>query len=257
MNHAATARFCGPSCSSKVPVSAEEQSLWDEAMSQLGFHARPGHDWVDTLNRLWRKNRFVMSMDGVLKLPQAPPVLTRGMLTVTREHWPLERLAPLVHVDAHDRARPKRDDRPILYPSPRGEPLTQAMARQWAAGPGLIVFCGRFEGLDERVIEARRMREICVGDAVLAGGEAAALVMLEATIRLLPGVLGNEGSLAEESFDGGLLEQAHYTRPHTWEGRDIPAILTSGDHAKVEAWRKAERERLTRERRPDLKSRET
>lgn len=148
-----------------------------------------------------------------------------------------------------------RDDRPILYPSPRGAPLTQSMARGWAAGPGLVVFCGRFEALDERVIEARGMREICVGDAVLAGGEAAALVILEATIRLLPGVLGNESSLAEESFDGGLLEQAHYTRPQTWEGRDIPAILTSGDHAKVEAWRKAERERLTRERRPDLKSR--
>jgi tRNA (guanine37-N1)-methyltransferase len=148
-----------------------------------------------------------------------------------------------------------RDERPILYPSPRGEPLSQAMARDWAAGPGLIVFCGRFEALDERVIEARGMREICVGDAVLAGGEAAALLILEATIRLLPGVLGNEGSLAEESFDGGLLEQAHYTRPQTWEGRDIPAILTAGDHAKVEAWRRAERERLTAERRPDLKSR--
>jgi hypothetical protein len=95
-------------------VSPEELAPWDEAAAQLGFHARPGHDWVDTLNRLWRKNRFVMSMDGVLKLPQAPPVLTRDMLTVGREQWPLERLVPLVHVDAHDRARPKRDDRPIL-----------------------------------------------------------------------------------------------------------------------------------------------
>jgi hypothetical protein len=95
-------------------VSAEENALWDETIAQLGFHARPGHDWIDTLNRLWRKNRFVMSMDGVLKLPQAPPMLTREMLTVTREHWPLERLVPLVHKDAHDRARPKRDDRPIL-----------------------------------------------------------------------------------------------------------------------------------------------
>jgi tRNA (guanine37-N1)-methyltransferase len=127
------------------------------------------------------------------------------------------------------------------------------MAREWAAGPGLILFCGRFEGLDERVIEARGMREICVGDAVLAGGEAAALVILEATIRLLPGVLGNEGSLAEESFESGLLEHPQYTRPQSWEGREIPAILTSGDHAKVEAWRRAERERLTAQRRPDLK----
>ena len=95
-------------------MSAEDPALWDEAKSQLDFHARPGHDWLDTLNRLWRKNRFVMSMDGVLKLPQAPPVLTRDMLSVTRESWPLERLVPLVHVDAHDRARPKRDDRPVL-----------------------------------------------------------------------------------------------------------------------------------------------
>jgi tRNA (guanine37-N1)-methyltransferase len=146
-----------------------------------------------------------------------------------------------------------KDDRPILYPSPRGAPLTQAMAQAWAAGPGLIVFCGRFEGLDERVIEARAMREVCVGDAVLAGGEAAALVLLEATIRLLPGVLGNEGSLAEESFDSGLLEQPHYTRPQVWEGREIPAILTQGDHAKAAAWRRTERERITAERRPDLK----
>jgi hypothetical protein len=95
-------------------MTAGDQSTWDEAIAQLGFHARPGHDWLDTLNRLWRKNRFVMSMDGVLKLPQEPPVLTRGMLSVSREHWPLERLVPLVHIDAHDRARPKQDDRPIL-----------------------------------------------------------------------------------------------------------------------------------------------
>lgn len=148
-----------------------------------------------------------------------------------------------------------KDRRPILYPSPRGEKLTQALTREWSAGPGLILFCGRFEGLDERVIEGRGMREICVGDAVLAGGEAAALVILEATLRLLPGVLGNETSLAEESFEAGLLEHPQYTRPQTWEGRDIPAILTSGDHAKVEAWRRAERERLTVARRPDLLSR--
>lgn len=95
-------------------MSADDQTLWDEAMSQLGFHARPGHDWLDTLNRLWRKNRFVMSQDGVLKLAEPPPVLTREMLAISRERWPLEKLAPLVHVDSHDRARPKRDDRPIL-----------------------------------------------------------------------------------------------------------------------------------------------
>lgn len=146
-----------------------------------------------------------------------------------------------------------RRGRPLLYLSPRGQPLTQAMAREWAAGPGLVVFCGRFEALDERVIEARGMREIAVGEAVLAGGEAAALVVLEACVRLLPGVLGNEASLNEESFADGLLEQAHYTRPREWEGRVIPEVLQSGDHAKVAAWRRAERERITAARRPDLK----
>lgn len=143
--------------------------------------------------------------------------------------------------------------RPLIHLSPRGEPLTQAMAQDWSAGPGLILFCGRFEALDQRVIEARAMREIAVGDAVLAGGEAAALVLLEACVRLLPGVLGNEASIAEESFTDGLLEQPHYTRPREWEGRAIPDILLSGDHAKIEAWRRAERERITAQRRPDLK----
>ncbi len=142
---------------------------------------------------------------------------------------------------------------PLIYLSPRGKPLTQAMARDWAAGPGIILFCGRFEGLDERVIEARGMQEVAVGEAVLAGGEAAALVLLEACVRLLPGVLGNENSTVEESFSDGLLEHPHYTRPREWEGRAIPDVLLSGDHAKTDAWRRAERERITAQRRPDLK----
>ncbi len=146
-----------------------------------------------------------------------------------------------------------RNERPLLYLSPRGEPFTQAMAEEWARGPGVVLFCGRFEGLDERVIEARGMREIAVGDAVLAGGEGAALVLLEACVRLLPGVLGNESSVVEESFSDGLLEHPHYTRPREFEGRTIPDVLTSGDHAKVAAWRRTERERLTAQRRPDLK----
>ena len=145
-----------------------------------------------------------------------------------------------------------RNERPLVYLSPRGEPLTQALAQEWANGPGVVLFCGRFEALDQRVIVARGMREICVGDAVLAGGEAAALVLLEACVRLLPGVLGNEASLAEESFSAGELEHPHYTRPREWEGHTIPDVLLSGDHAKVEAWRAAERRRLTAERRPDL-----
>lgn len=142
-----------------------------------------------------------------------------------------------------------RAGRPLIYLSPRGEQLSQSMALEWAAGPGVILLCGRFEGVDERVIEARGMREVAVGEAVLAGGEAAALVLLEACVRLLPGVLGNAQSTLEESFSEGLLEQPQYTKPREWEGRTIPDVLLSGDHAKVEAWRRAERERLTKSRR--------
>jgi tRNA (guanine37-N1)-methyltransferase len=146
-----------------------------------------------------------------------------------------------------------RKDRPVIYLSPRGEQFSQAMAREWATGPGIILFCGRFEGLDERVIEARGMQEVAVGEAVLAGGEAAALVLLEACVRILPGVLGNDASIVEESFSEGLLEHPHYTRPREWEGRTIPDVLLSGDHARIEAWRRAERVRITAQRRPELK----
>jgi tRNA (guanine37-N1)-methyltransferase len=139
-----------------------------------------------------------------------------------------------------------RNDRPLVYLSPRGEQFDQAMAREWAAGPGIVLFCGRFEGLDERVIEARGMQEVAVGEAVLAGGEAAAMVLLEACVRLIPGVLGNDASIVEESFSDGLLEHPQYTRPREFEGRPIPDVLTSGDHAKIEAWRRAERERITK-----------
>ena len=148
------------------------------------------------------------------------------------------------------------DGRPWLFPSPRGAPLTQAMAEAWAAGPGLCLFCGRFEGLDERVIERRGLQEVSVGDAVLAGGEAAALVILEACVRLLPGVLGNAQSLELESFgaEDGLLEHPQYTRPALFEGLAIPAGLTSGNHSEVVAWRRAAARRLTASRRPDLKN---
>ena len=146
----------------------------------------------------------------------------------------------------------ERRARPLLYMSARGRPLTQARVREWAEGPGLIVLCGRFEGVDQRVIEARGFEEIAVGDAVLAGGEAAALVAIEACVRLVPGVLGQAQSLSEESFEDGLLEHPQYTRPRTFEGLDIPEVLLSGHHAEVSRWRQAERERTTRERRPDL-----
>ena len=146
----------------------------------------------------------------------------------------------------------ERRDRPLLYMSARGRPLTQARVREWASGPGLIVLCGRFEGVDQRVVEARGFEEIAVGDAVLAGGEAAALVAIEACVRLVPGVLGQPESLSEESFEDGLLEHPQFTRPRDFEGREIPEVLLSGHHADIGKWRQAQREETTRERRPDL-----
>jgi tRNA (guanine37-N1)-methyltransferase len=144
------------------------------------------------------------------------------------------------------------DERPRLVMSPRGAPATQSMMRKLAAGPGVAIFCGRFEGIDERLIEARGLTEISLGDIVLAGGEIAAMALIEACVRLLPGVMGKEHSAAEESFEDGLLEYPQFTRPREWEGRSIPEALLSGDHARIAAWRRAEAERLTRERRPDL-----
>jgi tRNA (guanine37-N1)-methyltransferase len=146
----------------------------------------------------------------------------------------------------------ERRGRPLLYMSARGRPLTQARVREWSRAPGLIVLCGRFEGVDQRVLDARGFEEVAVGDAVLAGGEAAALVTIEACVRLVPGVLGQPESLSEESFEDGLLEHPQYTRPRTFEGRDIPEVLLSGHHAEVRRWRQAQREETTRERRPDL-----
>jgi len=142
--------------------------------------------------------------------------------------------------------------RPLIYLSPRGKPLTQAMVREFAAGPGLVLFCGRFEGLDERVIEARNMEEVSVGDFVLAGGEIAAQALIEACVRLLPGVLGAATSADEESFEGGCLEYPHFTRPRMWEEREIPSVLLSGDHGAVAQWRAQEALRITKARRPDL-----
>ena len=144
------------------------------------------------------------------------------------------------------------DHRPRLLMSPRGTPLTQRRAAQLAAGLGVVIVCGRFEGVDERLIKARKLEEVSLGDFVLSGGEPAAIALLDACVRLLPGVMGKEASIAEESFADGLLEYPQYTRPPVFEGEPIPEVLTSGDHAKVAAWRRAEAERLTRERRPDL-----
>jgi tRNA (guanine37-N1)-methyltransferase len=144
------------------------------------------------------------------------------------------------------------EGRPRLLMSPRGTPLTQRRVRELAAGPGAIVVCGRFEGVDERVISARGLDEVSLGDFVLSGGEVAALALIDACVRLLPGVMGKEASGAEESFSDGLLEYPQYTRPALFEGAAIPEILTSGDHARVAAWRRQEAEKLTQSRRPDL-----
>jgi tRNA (guanine37-N1)-methyltransferase len=145
-----------------------------------------------------------------------------------------------------------QDSRPRCLLSPRGTPLTQARVEALSQGPGVVLVCGRFEGIDERVIAARNLEELSLGDYVLSGGEIAAMALIDACVRLLPGVMGAEASGAEESFAEGLLEYPHFTRPQLWEDRPIPDILTSGDHAKIAAWRRAEAERLTRERRPDL-----
>jgi tRNA (guanine37-N1)-methyltransferase len=161
-------------------------------------------------------------------------------------------LKPDILAAAIDKVSPQGDPRPRLLMSPRGTPLTQARVRALAAGPGAVIICGRFEGTDQRVIEARDLEEVSIGDYVLAGGEVAAMVLLEAVVRLIPGVLGADDSHADESFEQGLLEYPHYTRPQTFEGRDIPAVLIGGDHGKVDKWRRGEAEALTRARRPDL-----
>ena len=153
---------------------------------------------------------------------------------------------------AIDHARSGNPQAPVIAMTPRGKPLTQARVRQLADGPGVIVLCGRFEGFDERIFEGREVEEVSVGDIVLSGGEPAAIMLLDACIRLLPGVMGAASSGAEESFENGLLEYPHYTRPATWEGRTIPEVLRSGDHAKIAEWRKRRSEDDTRLRRPDL-----
>ncbi|HEX9933123.1 MAG TPA: tRNA (guanosine(37)-N1)-methyltransferase TrmD [Allosphingosinicella sp.] len=157
---------------------------------------------------------------------------------------------------AVDHVLERQPEAPMLAMTPRGRPLDQALVRELAAGPGVSVLCGRFEGIDERLFEARPILPVSVGDYVLSGGEAAAMVLLDACVRLLPGVMGAPTSGEEESFEAGLLEYPHYTRPQEWEGRTIPEVLRSGDHAKIAAWRKARAVEDTRSRRPDLMERQ-
>jgi tRNA (guanine37-N1)-methyltransferase len=153
---------------------------------------------------------------------------------------------------AIDAARESNPNVPAIYLTPRGAPLTQVRVRELATGPGAILLCGRFEGLDQRAIEARQLEEISIGDFVLAGGEIAAMALIEACVRLIPGVLGDETSPADESFSAGLLEYPQYTRPQSFEGHDIPGVLTSGNHAEIAKWRREQAEKLTKSRRPDL-----
>jgi tRNA (guanine37-N1)-methyltransferase len=165
-------------------------------------------------------------------------------------------LKPDVLAQAIDHAAPQGDPRPRLLMSPRGRPLTQERVRELAAGVGAVIVCGRFEGVDQRVIDARGLEEVSIGDYILSGGEPAAMILLDAIVRILPGVMGNALSGIHESFEGGLLEHPHYTRPPVWEGREIPAVLTSGHHGEIEKWRQAEARRLTETRRPDLIARQ-
>lgn len=161
-------------------------------------------------------------------------------------------LKPDILAKAIDATAPQGDPRPRILMSPRGKPLTQARARELALGPGAVIVCGRFEGIDQRVIDRRGLEEISIGDYVLAGGEVAAMVLLETIVRLIPGVLGKAESHANESFENGLLEYPQYTRPQNFEGVDIPAMLTSGDHGKIAKWRHEQSLALTKARRPDL-----
>jgi tRNA (guanine37-N1)-methyltransferase len=161
-------------------------------------------------------------------------------------------LRPDVVARALDAVAAKEPSRPTLYLTPRGAPLTQDRVGELAEGPGIVMLCGRFEGLDQRVVEARALEEVCLGDIVMSGGEPAAIALLDACVRLLPGVVGEPASLAEESFAKDLLEYPHYTRPQVWEGRSVPEILLSGHHERIRAWRRAQAEAITRARRPDL-----
>jgi tRNA (guanine37-N1)-methyltransferase len=161
-------------------------------------------------------------------------------------------MRPDVVARAIESARRAEPALTLIYLTPRGRPLDQAKVRELAEGDGVALLCGRFEGLDERVIEAHPMQEISIGDFVLSGGEAAAIALIDACVRLLPGVVGKDASLEDESFEKGLLEYPQYTRPQVWQGREVPDVLVSGHHERVRAWRQEKAEQITRERRPDL-----
>jgi tRNA (guanine37-N1)-methyltransferase len=210
--------FPGPLASSKAGRGLAE-GLWSLDVHDIRAHAQDKHASVDD-----------SPAGGGPGMVLKPDVLARAVDAVSGED----------------------DQRPRLLMSPRGKPLTQELVRQMAAGPGAIVICGRFEGVDERVIDARHLVEVSIGDYVLSGGEPAAIVVLDAIIRLLPGIMGNADSGNDESFEHGLLEHPQYTKPRVWEGHEIPPVLLSGDHAAIARWKREQAEALTRSRRPDL-----
>jgi tRNA (guanine37-N1)-methyltransferase len=195
----------------------------------------------------WRATILTLFPDmfpGSLGLSLAGRALESGI-------WSLE-VRMVMRADVLDAAIGNPDGRPLVYFSPRGGPLDQARIRALAAGPGVTLICGRYEGVDQRILDFRNVEEISIGDYVLSGGELPALVLLDACIRLLPGVMGAAASAEDESFSHGLLEYPHYTRPAEWQGRAVPSVLVSGNHAAIAAWRRAEAEKITRARRPDL-----
>lgn len=214
------AMFPGP-LGASLAGRALEQGLWQLAVRDIRDFAEGKHRQVDDT-----------PFGGGAGMVMRPDVVDRALGAVAVE------------------------GEPTLYLTPRGQPLTQGLVRDLAAGSGLSLLCGRYEGVDERVLEKHRLVEVSIGDYVLSGGELAALVLIDAVVRLLPGVMGNQASSEEESFgpgfDGLLLEHPHYTRPALWEGRAVPAVLQQGHHAEIRRWRRSEAERLTRERRPDL-----
>jgi len=213
--------FPGP-LGMSLPGKALEAGLWDLEARDIRAHATDRHRTVDDT-----------PFGGGAGMVMRPDVVDRALAAVA------------------DRPGP------VIFLSPRGRPMSQAVARELSAEPGLTLLCGRYEGLDERVIQARGIAELSLGDFVLSGGEVAAMAVLEATVRLLPGVMGNAASASEESFERGLLEYPQYTRPAEWQGRHVPEVLRSGDHGRIDAWRRAEAERVTQERRPDLWARGT